>query len=102
MSNPKIVWLAVDANGDERISSNPEGFQRFYVKKYQEGDHNERRKTISYNDTIAESDHWIEHHSSECPKTGFLPQWMFLPRGTIKKILGRELTWENAPVKIEE
>jgi hypothetical protein len=102
MSNPKFIWLAVDANGDERISSNPEGFQRFCVKKYHEGDPEECSKTISFNDAQTPHDHWIERHDGESPKTGFYPQWMFLPAGTIKKILGRELTWDDAPVKLEE
>ena len=27
--------------------------------------------------------------------------WVMLPKGTIKKIIGRELTWKDEPVEIE-
>ena len=27
---------------------------------------------------------------------------VFLPKGTIKKLIGRELTWENEPVELKE
>lgn len=33
MNNPRFVWVAVDSNGDERITSNEEGFQRLKVFK---------------------------------------------------------------------
>jgi len=110
MNNLHFVWVAVDANGDERMTSNEEGFQRFspslYHRKYDINVHQEHlkevRKVISYNDTILEYDHWVEYHNPEnTPKTGYLPKWLYLPKGSIEKLLGRKLTWEDEPVKIE-
>ena len=28
--------------------------------------------------------------------------WLVLPKGTIRKIIGRELTWKNEPVELKE
>lgn len=109
MNRAYVIWLAVDSNGDERISSNSLGFQRFYPGRYHEKEgtpeewRNEKNKVLSYLD-ISEFnyDHWIElHDANNTPRTGELPRWMFLPKGTIKRIIGRELTWEDDPVKIE-
>lgn len=80
-----IIWLAVDSNGDEKLTSNPGGFQRFLSEQ-------------SY-------DRWIENNINldEIEKFGcVLPHWNYLPKGTIKKIIGKELTWEDDPVLIEE
>lgn len=110
----KIVWVAVDSNGDEKITSNPSGFQRFSPKLYhsrysenkeeREAAYEERQKIVSFDSTQKEYDHWIEKHSSgeECPRFGFAPQWMYLPKGSIEKLIGRTLTWNDEPVKIEE
>ena len=100
----KIIWLCVDSNGDEKLSSNPEGWQRFSPSKYYESNNEENKKVLSYDDiTIMNYDHWIEYHD---PKTvnqnGEAPQWNYLPKGTIKKIIGKELTWNDEPIKIEE
>lgn len=105
----KIIWLAVDSNGDEKITSNPEGFQRFYPKYYRgigcdrERSMEEQNKVCSFNDTQQDHNIWIDYHESKSiSKYGLSPNWIYLPSGTIKKILGYELTWENEPVKIEE
>lgn len=48
-------------------------------------------------------DHWIEYHNPDTmKKTGELPHWLFLPKGSIKKLLGYDLTWEDEPVQIED
>lgn len=104
------AWVAVDSNGDEKISNNELGFQRFspslYHNKYDSSvymEHlNEVRKVISYNDTIMEYDHWVEYHDpANTSKYGCLPTWLYLPKGSIEKLIGRKLTWEDEPVKIE-
>lgn len=99
----KLIWLAVDSNGDEKLTTNPEGFQRFSPFKYYYGSFEERRieqqKPVSYRDTTQDHDIWIEYHN---PKEIAMPHWNFLPKGTIKKIIGKELTWNDEPVKIEE
>lgn len=28
--------------------------------------------------------------------------WLVLPKGSIKKLIGRELTWEDKPVELKE
>ena len=112
MDNKKvIVWLCVDSNGDEKLTSNSEGWQRFspstYYNQYEdyEAYKRERRKIISFDATQMKYDHWVEYHNEydkEAPKTGFAPHWCYLPKGSIKKLIGRELTWEDEPVKLEE
>lgn len=111
MSTKKIIWLAVNSNGDEVLSSNPDGFQRFspslYHNEYDLSVHTEhlaeRKKCISFDDTQMKHDHWIEYYNPDTiSKFGTFPTWNYLPKGTIKKIIGRELTWDDEPVKIEE
>jgi len=99
----RFIWLAVDSNGDERLTSNPCGFQRFSPKAFNEGDRYENKKVVSYDQTILDHDVWIEYHDSDdIPKFGVVPRWNYLPRGTIEKIIGRKLTWEDEPVKVTE
>ena len=105
MESKKLIWLCVDSNGDEKISTNIKGWQRFYRSKYSDSFNNEEaNKVISYNDVLMNYDHWIEYHNEndESATRGIMPHWMYLPKGTIKKILGYELTWNDEPVKIEE
>lgn len=104
MENKKLIWLCVDSNDDEKISNNPEGWQRFSPSKFYSGDKKEIQKVISYNDIKMRYDHWVEYHNEndESAAKGILPHWMYLPKGTIKKILGYKLTWNDEPIKIEE
>lgn len=97
------IWLAVDSNGDERLTSNPCGFQRFSPKAFNEGDATEYKKVVSYADTTLDHDVWIEYHNQDdVSKFGIGPRWNYLPKGTIEKIIGRKLTWKDDPVKISE
>lgn len=108
----KLIWLCVDSNGDEKLSTNKDGWIRFFPSVYKDKYSSpeaykasmiERKKCISYNDIQMDYDHWIEAHITDyVPRTGVAPQWNYLPKGTIKKILGYDLTWEDSPVKIEE
>lgn len=111
--NKRIFWFCVDSNGDEKMSTNPDGFDRFshelYHNEYLEDleKHNlhikEARKVISYNDTIMGYDHWIEYHDPKITaRTGEAPHWTYLPKGSIEKITGHKLTWEDEPIKIVE
>ena len=99
-----LIWLAMNSDGSEVISSNPEGFIRFSPKKYRENKWGpEGNKVFSFDDAQREHDHWIEYHNPETSsKTGELPHRLYLPKGTIKKILGYDLTWEDEPVKLED
>lgn len=97
------IWLAVDSNGDERLTSNLRGFQRFSPKAFNEGDKSENKKVVSYDETILDHDVWIEYHDQDdVSKFGIFPRWNYLPKGTIEKIIGRKLTWKDDPVKVSE
>ena len=107
-----FIWLAVDLNGNEKMTTCADGFQRFsprlyhsaksFNKEIREKAWIERKKICSYNDTQMRDDHWIEKpHKEDMGKWGAYPQWAYLPKGTIKKLIGRELTWEDEPVKYE-
>ena len=62
----------------------------------------ERNKICSYNDTQMKDDHWVEiPRKEDMAKFGAYPRWAYLPKGTIKKLIGRELTWEDEPIKYE-
>ena len=107
-----FIWLAVDSNGYEKMTSCELGFQRFSPRLYHsdksinkeihEAARKERKKICSYNDTQMKHDHWIEvPRKEDMSKWGAYPQWAYLPKGTIKKLIGRDLTWEDEPVKYE-
>lgn len=69
-----MAWLAVDKNGDEAIYAEcPKRFIRF-------GD-------------------W-DCSSSDYSSGGFC--FVELPKGTIKKLIGKSLTWEDDPVELKE
>lgn len=107
-----FIWLAVDSNGNERMTTCKQGFQRFspilYHSKYslnpkiRKASWLEQKKICSYHDTQMKDDHWIEKPDPEdMGKFGSYPTWSYLPKGSIKKLIGRELTWEDEPVKYE-
>ena len=31
-----------------------------------------------------------------------IDKWIYLPKGTIKKLIGRDLTWQDEPVELKE
>ena len=99
-----LIWLAKNSDGSEVISSNPLGFIRFSLWKYRANKWGpEGNKAFSFQDTQMDFDHWIEYHNPDTmKKTGELPHWLFLPKGSIKKLLGYDLTWEDEPVQIED
>ena len=107
-----FIWLAVDSNGNERMTTCEKGFQRFSPKLYhskysidpeiRKASWVEQKKICSYNDTQMRDDHWVEiPNQGDMGKFGAPPTWAYLPKGTIKKLIGRELTWEDEPVKYE-
>ena len=107
-----FIWLAVDSNGNEKMTPCEKGFQRFSPKLYhskysidpkiRKASLEEQKKICSYNDTQMRDDHWIEiPNEGDISKFGAPPSWAYLPKGTIKKLIGRELTWEDEPVKYE-
>ena len=71
-----MVWLAVNGNGTETIS--PGKPERGW------------RKTWDYSEEIeVESEHGEMSFTFE------------LPSGSIEKLIGRVLTWEDEPIKIK-
>jgi len=107
-----FIWLAVDSNGNEKMTTCEAGFQRFSPRLYHSNKSidpkignaawEERKKICSYEDTQMKDDHWIEiPRKEDMGKFGAYPQWAYLPKGTIKKLIGRELTWDDEPVKYE-
>ena len=99
--NNIFLWLAVYEDGREIISQNQEGLQRFYPQRFRMGDFREMHKRVSYNEIRETCNIWIEYHSQDFDTkiVTFYPNWMFVPKGTIKKLIGRDLTWEDEPVK---
>lgn len=111
-TNNHFIWLAVDSNGNEKMTSCESGFQRFSPKLYhsskslneeiRDAAFKERKKICSYDDTQMKDDHWVEIPNKEdLGKFGVYPKWSYLPKGTIKKLIGKELTWEDEPIKYE-
>ena len=86
-----MAWLAVDKDGAEKISSGVLMRRRNYksvmwglgVLKYSK---NNRNKWANA---------WNTDSSDAMPFTGII-----LPSGSIQKLIGRELTWEDSPVEI--
>lgn len=69
-----MAWLAVHRNGDEGIFTNKP-----------------IRVSIS---GFWYDDQWIEY---ECYDSE-----ISLPKGSIRKLIGRDLTWEDNPVELKE
>ena len=78
-----MAWVAVHKDGEENI---------FTFKPYRR-DYNH----ISYK--LYKPTHWTDEYVSDYGNeyTG-----ISLPKGTIKKIIGRDLTWEDEPVELKE
>ena len=115
----RVFWFCVDSNGDEKITSNRDGWQRFSPDLYHGicgenvtdldafyREHKaEKKKVISWYDTQMKYDHWVEFHEEidiEAPREGYHPNWNYLPKGSIEKITGKKITWADEPIKIEE
>ena len=78
-----MAWVAVDKDGKEWI---------FIYKPYRE-DNN--RSLYKLYDPSYWSDGYVSEYGNE--DTGIL-----LPKGSIKKLIGRDLTWENSSVELKE
>lgn len=66
-----MAWLAVDKSGDEYI--------------------------YDYEPVRASNFYWI----MDCDKHGeFIGESVELPKGSVKKLIGRDLTWDDEPVEI--
>lgn len=75
-----MAWLAVDKYGNEEIHS----VKPFRKKHFWE---------IPYEKDYDDNGFPVCYYKGDCIQ---------LPKGTIKKIIGRELTWNDEPVEIKE
>ena len=97
-----LIWLAVQEDGRELISTNPDGLCRFSPSKFLADCEDEKRKVVSFDATQETCNIWIENHDpNKTDKMGFAPHWIYVPKGTIKRLIGRDLTWEDEPVKVD-
>ena len=78
-----MAWVAVDKNGNEGI---------FRYKPY-------RKDPIESIYKLWEPEYWTDADSSDYGnEDGEVP----LPKGTIKKLIGKDLDWSNEPVELKE
>lgn len=78
-----MAWVAVNKDGKEGI---------FAFKPYRR-DYN--RSLYNLYEPTCWSDEDVSNYGNE--DTG-----IFLPKGTIKKLIGRDLDWSNDPVELKE
>lgn len=87
-----MVWLAVDKDGTEKISSSPL-IRRKGIKSVMFG-------LCTGNYSKNKKNKWGNGWSSD--SKDFLPfMGVELPKGSILKLIGRELTWNDEPVEIK-
>lgn len=82
-------YIGVNEDGSEILSKLP--LKRFIDYNTNKND------VISYDDTI-KPPHWMVDYSGiEVPKTGYIPadEFLTLPGGSLHKIFGENLTWED-------
>lgn len=120
-----MAWLAVNKNGTEIISKY-ELYRNGYIKDYKPCDPSECTNCICNNDSFCKTDSEGHKYSLElndsilatlkgdsivnlsvwdtfrCDAEGNRIDYTIeLPKGTIKKLIGRDLTWENNPVELD-
>ena len=83
------LYLGTNSDGSDIISKRP--IKRFYDTKVNQHD------VFSYNDTLR-TPHWkLDYDGIHVPKTGDAPidVYLTLPKGSIEKMFGISLTWED-------
>jgi len=83
------LYLGVNSDGSEIISKQP--IKRFYDK------YTNAKDVFSYNDSI-QPPHWIlDYTGSSVPTTGAFPidVYLTLPSGSIERMFGISITWED-------
>lgn len=92
-----MIWLAVNKDGTEIISECE--LRRFIDKLHETNRMDYSCRCVDFENP---NPHWTPKLKVEdTPKFGKLIAILKLPKGTIKKLIGRELTWDDEPVKIE-
>lgn len=91
-----MAWLAVDKDGTEKI------FNSIPIRRNQYGSHvfiYSLLRQLPY--TKNQRNKWAAHWSTD--ETDPFPEGaIILPKGTIYKIIGRNLTWRDEPVELKE
>ena len=90
-----MVWLAVDSDGSEHIFVRP-------VVRYTHTKEENERLVLSIKDLNNPSDIWVEDFTGEdIGGFGISSPRIELHKGSIRKIIDRDLTWDDEAVKLE-
>lgn len=84
-----MAWLTVDKDGTECISE--EKLKRWPPIEKQDKRIKNRKQVLSKDDQYA----WVWPY---CTEEG--GQIVYLPKGSIKKLIGKTLTWEDEPYEL--
>ena len=91
-----MAYIAVDKDGTEKV------FNSIPIRRNQYGSHvfiYSLLRHLPY--TKNQRNKWAAHWSTD--EADPLPEGaIILPKGSIKKLIGRELTWEDNPVELKE
>ena len=94
--NKNECWICVNAYGSEQMRDRKP--KRFF------GTENEKRSERICYDDINKKNIWISDYDyildDDFPKSGVLTMTINLPKGTIEKILGYKLTWNDDAVQL--
>ncbi len=87
-----MTWLAVDKDGTEKVS-NSVLIRRKYIKTIWWGSTN-----VFYSKN--QRNKWANSFSSD--ESDALPyDGVILPKGSIEKLIGKKLTWDDEPVELK-
>lgn len=89
-----MTWLAVNKDGSEVCSNNKLFKHHEVTTELIEAFGKE------YEHFFKEEDQWCDSFSNEYYYTVPKFRGVVLPKGTINKLIGRELTWNDEPVEI--
>ena len=85
-----MAWVAVNKDGTEVIGEN---LQRARYKNYF------LQPIDSYRFPVSEATEWAYVYDDL--DNGYQNIAIELPKGTIKKLIGKELSWEDEPVELK-
>lgn len=88
-------WVFVDKDGTEKISNNEPMRRQFRSRRILSAMWGMCTGHYSKNDWNKWCNGWSTDESDFLPFTGVI-----LPKGTIEKIIGRKITWEDEPFKV--
>lgn len=91
-----MAWIAVDKDGTEKI------FNSIPIRRNQYGSHVFIHSLLCWLPyTKNQRNKWAAYWSTD--ETDPLPEGAIeLPKGSIKKLIGRDLSWKDNPVELKE